>query len=132
MKDFVRSLVITHLTFVDRRLIPLETTPAAMEKVVVVGGGLGGLLLAILLEKASLEYVVLERSDVAKMPMEGGGVITITPQIQPVLKQLGLLDALQRMAKPLNCISVLEVDQGSGNQPKVVGKIIDKVFSDTM
>lgn len=95
-----------------------------MEKVVIVGGGLGGLLLALLLEKAGLDYVVLERSDVAKMPTEGGGIIPITSQIQPLLKQLELLNALQKVAKPLSQISVLEVEQGSGHQPNVVG-IID-------
>ncbi|KAF9982654.1 hypothetical protein BGZ65_002620, partial [Modicella reniformis] len=99
-----------------------------MEKVVIVGGGLGGLLLALLLERASLDYVVLERSDVAKMPLEGGGVISITSQIQPLLQQLGLLDALQRAAKPLSRITVLEVEQQPGQQPMIVGSI-DSAFS---
>ncbi|KAG0232490.1 hypothetical protein BGX31_005142 [Mortierella sp. GBA43] len=99
-----------------------------MEKVVIVGGGLGGLLLALLLERASVDYVVLERSDVAKMPIEGGGVITITSQIQPLLKQLGLLDALQHAAKPLTCVSIVAAVQGSRRLPNVVG-IIDSAFS---
>ncbi|CAO3574425.1 unnamed protein product [Mortierella alpina] len=99
-----------------------------MDKVIIVGGGLGGLLLAILLERASIEYVVLERSPVAKMPLEGGGVISMTSQIQPLLQQLGLLPLLKDMAKPVSRVTVNEVLQGSGRQPTACGAI-DSAFS---
>ncbi|KAF9356077.1 hypothetical protein BGX26_005761 [Mortierella sp. AD094] len=79
-----------------------------MDKVIIAGGGLAGLLLAILLERASIDYVVLERSPVAKMPLEGGGVIWITSQFQPLLQQLGLLDSLRNMSKPMSRITVLD------------------------
>ncbi|KAG0199750.1 hypothetical protein BGX28_007012 [Mortierella sp. GBA30] len=102
--------------------------PILMDKVIIVGGGLGGLLLAILLERASIDYVVLERSMVAKMPLEGGGVISMTSQIQPLLQQLGLLDTLRDLSKPLSRVTVLEVSQGSGKQPWISGAI-DSVFS---
>ncbi|KAF8931096.1 hypothetical protein BGZ58_007817 [Dissophora ornata] len=98
-----------------------------MEKIIIAGGGLGGLLLAILLEKASLDYMVLERSTEAKMPLEGGGVISITSQIQPLLQQLGLLDALRRFSRPVSSVTVLEIDQ-PGGQPRIVGTI-DSEFS---
>ncbi|KAF9953402.1 hypothetical protein BGZ70_000257 [Mortierella alpina] len=94
-----------------------------MDKVIIVGGGLGGLLLAILLERASIEYVVLERSPVAKMPLEGGGAISLTSQIQPLLQQLGLLPLLKDVTKPVSRVTVLEVLQGSGRQPTVCGAI---------
>lgn len=99
-----------------------------MEKVIIVGGGLGGLLLAILLERASLDYVVLERLTVAKHPLEGGGIITITSQIQPALKQLGLLDKLKEVSKPISRITVHEVEQGGGKQMAPCG-VIDSTFS---
>ncbi|KAF9198080.1 hypothetical protein BGZ49_001212 [Haplosporangium sp. Z 27] len=99
-----------------------------MEDIIIVGGGLAGLLLAVLLERASLNYIVLERSPVAKMPLEGGGIISITSQIQPLLQQLGLLDALRGMSKPVSRVTVLENEQGSGHQLKVVGTI-DSTFS---
>ncbi|KAG0358267.1 hypothetical protein BGZ54_010494, partial [Gamsiella multidivaricata] len=94
-----------------------------MEKVVIVGAGLGGVLLGILLERASIDYVILESMPVAKMPLEGGGVIFMTPQIQPLLRQLGLLDQLKQLAKPVNRITVLAIEQGRGMQPEVLGEI---------
>ncbi|KAF9180555.1 hypothetical protein BGZ51_006111 [Haplosporangium sp. Z 767] len=99
-----------------------------MDKVIIVGGGLGGLLLAILLERASLDYVVLERLTVAKHPLEGGGVIAITSQIQPVLKQLGLLDKLKEVSKPISRVAVHEVEQGTERQMALCG-VIDSTFS---
>ncbi|KAF9909091.1 hypothetical protein BX616_011298 [Lobosporangium transversale] len=82
-----------------------------MDKIIIVGAGLGGLLLAFLLEKASLDYLILERMTTSTMPLEGGGVIPITSQIQPLLQQLGLLDALKQLAKPVSHISVYEANQ---------------------
>ncbi|KAG9325461.1 hypothetical protein KVV02_004774 [Mortierella alpina] len=99
-----------------------------MDKVIIVGGGLGGLLLAILLERASIDYVVLECSPVAKMPLEGGGVISMTSQIQPLLQQLSILPLLKDLTKPVSRVTVLEVLQGSGKQPTVCG-VIDSAFS---
>lgn len=91
-----------------------------MEPVIIVGGGLGGLMLAALLEKAGLVYTVLERSTVAKMPLEGGGVIALTTQIQPLLQQLGFLSALEGLSKPVEQITVLDHSQVDGAHAKPV------------
>ncbi|GJJ68495.1 hypothetical protein EMPS_00841 [Entomortierella parvispora] len=64
-----------------------------------------------MLEKAAVPYVVLERSTMARMPLEGGGVIIVTPQIQPLLKQLGLLEEVERVSKPIRRLEVFEADQ---------------------
>ncbi|KAG0018282.1 hypothetical protein BGZ82_000487 [Podila clonocystis] len=85
-----------------------------MEPVIIVGGGLGGLILAALLEKAGLVYTVLERSETAKMPLEGGGVIVLTTQIQPLLQQLGFLSTLEDLSKPVEQITVLDHLQLNG------------------
>ncbi|KAG0078681.1 hypothetical protein BGZ93_007744 [Podila epicladia] len=79
-----------------------------MEPVIIVGGGIGGLILAALLEKAGLVYIVLERSTTAKMPLEGGGVIVLTTQIQPLLQQLGFLSTLEGLSKPVEQVTVLD------------------------
>ncbi|KAG0044637.1 hypothetical protein BGZ83_010141 [Gryganskiella cystojenkinii] len=91
-----------------------------MDQVVIVGAGLGGLLLAILLEQASVPYVLLERAPVSNMPLEGGGVITLTSQIQPLLKQLGVLEALEKVSKPVSRVEVFEAKQGKG-LPRLAG-----------
>ncbi|KAG0330673.1 hypothetical protein BG000_011597 [Podila horticola] len=97
-----------------------------MEPVIIVGGGLGGLMLAALLERAGLVYTVLERSTTAKMPLEGGGVIVLTAQIQPVLQQLGFLSALEGLSKPVEQITVLDHLQLQGAyhaKPVLLGQI---------
>jgi len=99
-----------------------------MDQVVIVGAGLGGLLLAIMLEQAAaVPYVVLERATMARMPLEGGGVIVITPQIQPLLQQLRLLEEVERVSRPVGQLEVFEADQAEP-EPWLSG-IFDCAFS---
>ncbi|KAF9433489.1 hypothetical protein BGZ76_009401 [Entomortierella beljakovae] len=98
-----------------------------MEKVIIVGGGLAGMLLAVILEKTSIDYIILERSTVAKMPIEGGGVIVITTQIQPLLDQLGLLESLKKLSRPVCYITLLETYRDDDSL-KTIGSF-DTTFS---
>lgn len=106
-------------------ILPSPFNNHFMEPVIIVGGGLGGLILAALLEKAGLVYTILERSAVAKMPLEGGGVIVLTTQIQPLLQQLGFLSALEDLSKPVEQITVLDHSQlhGAHAKPVRLGRI---------
>ncbi|KAF9992567.1 hypothetical protein BGZ80_003809 [Entomortierella chlamydospora] len=61
-------------------------------KVIIAGAGLGGLTLAILLEKASIDYEILERATVLK-PL--GSATSLASNMMPLLEQLGLLDELK-------------------------------------
>ncbi|KAF9158441.1 hypothetical protein DFQ26_007641 [Actinomortierella ambigua] len=61
-------------------------------RVIIVGAGLGGLLLALQLERSSIDYVIVERNSQALMPMEGGGVIFVQKVVQTLLEKLGLLN----------------------------------------
>ncbi|KAK3814912.1 MAG: hypothetical protein J3Q66DRAFT_343368 [Benniella sp.] len=65
-------------------------------KVLIVGGGLGGLTMAILLEKASIDYEVYERNTA---PRSLGSATSLTPNIMPAFEQLGLLDGLRQISK---------------------------------
>ncbi|KAG0249955.1 hypothetical protein BG011_008779 [Mortierella polycephala] len=60
-------------------------------KVMIVGAGIGGLMLALLLEKAGIRYDVFERS--ATLKPYGGGM-TVGPNILPVFEQLGLYEEI--------------------------------------
>ncbi|KAF9996714.1 hypothetical protein BGZ80_007184, partial [Entomortierella chlamydospora] len=64
-------------------------------KIIIAGAGLGGLTLAILLEKASIDYEILERAITLK-PL--GSAISLAPNVMPLFEQLGLLDGLKRIS----------------------------------
>ncbi|KAF9278607.1 hypothetical protein BGZ74_003041 [Mortierella antarctica] len=64
--------------------------------ILIVGGGIAGLTLATLLEKAGIDYQVFERA-AAIRPL--GSVIAIGPNILPVIEQLGLLEELVAASK---------------------------------
>ncbi|KAF8933509.1 hypothetical protein BGZ47_010842 [Haplosporangium gracile] len=84
-----------------------------MDPVIIVGAGLGGLLLALLLDQVptSIPYTILERSTERKWPLEGGGVIFLTPQIHPLLARLGILEALREISRPVAALTVYEYRQ---------------------
>ncbi|KAG0007449.1 hypothetical protein BGZ80_004643, partial [Entomortierella chlamydospora] len=68
-------------------------------KIIIAGAGLGGLTLAILLEKASIDYEILERATTLK-PF--GSAIALAPNLMPLLEQLGLYDGLKDIS--LECM----------------------------
>ncbi|KAG0033898.1 hypothetical protein BGZ81_006919 [Podila clonocystis] len=65
--------------------------------VLIAGAGLGGLMAALLLEKANINYFVFERAPKVK-PL--GSVISLSPNILPCFQQLGLLEEMEKIALP--------------------------------
>ncbi|KAG0223228.1 hypothetical protein BGX31_008634 [Mortierella sp. GBA43] len=79
-------------------------------KVMIVGGGLGGLTLAILLERASIDYEVYERTTTSKAV---GSATSLTPNVFPLFEQLGILDELEKISKKVRgCAVYKETDSG--------------------
>ncbi|ORZ04202.1 hypothetical protein BCR41DRAFT_426043 [Lobosporangium transversale] len=78
-------------------------------KVLIVGAGLGGLLLAILLERAGVPYEVLERAAAIK-PL--GAAISLGSNILHVFNQLGLLDEFLAFSKPSVRIFMCNQERG--------------------
>ncbi|KAF9114617.1 hypothetical protein BGX27_010282 [Mortierella sp. AM989] len=64
-------------------------------KVIIVGGGLGGLTMAILLEKAGFDYVVLERTRKFR-PL--GSATGLGSNIMPLFEQLGILEDVKKIS----------------------------------
>ncbi|KAG0366223.1 hypothetical protein BC939DRAFT_437188 [Gamsiella multidivaricata] len=79
-------------------------------KVLIIGAGLGGLTMAILLEKASIDYEIFERS---AAPRALGSATSLTPNVLPLLEQLGLLEGLRQISKKvLGCGIYQEAPEG--------------------
>ncbi|KAF9379169.1 hypothetical protein BGX21_002719 [Mortierella sp. AD011] len=84
----------------DLKNSPIHYTPnPSNPKILIAGAGLGGLTLAILLEKASIDYEILERATALK-PL--GSATSLAPNVMPLLEQLGLLDGLKQIS--LECM----------------------------
>lgn len=67
-------------------------------KVIIAGGSLVGLTTALALEKAGIDYVVLERREIAP---HMGASISIHPHTQRVMEQLGVWPEVRAGIVPL-------------------------------
>ncbi|KAF9950932.1 hypothetical protein BGZ72_007486 [Mortierella alpina] len=74
--------------------------------VVIVGAGIGGLMLATLLEKAGTSYQVLEKSEELK-PL--GCAVTLS-SVGHLFEQLGLRDDLNEISKPFGALHLCKDD----------------------
>lgn len=77
---------------------PTSSTPSRSFRAVIVGGSIVGLSMALALERADIDYVVLERGDVAP---DLGASISIHPHTQRVMEQLGVWPAIAAGVVPL-------------------------------
>jgi len=64
--------------------------------VTIVGGGIGGLALANMFERANIEYRILEKSTSAKAL---GSSLGLDASSLPVMEQLGLLEDFKAASK---------------------------------
>ncbi|RAK97742.1 FAD-dependent oxidoreductase [Aspergillus ibericus CBS 121593] len=90
-------------------------------RVLIVGGSVAGLTLAHCLERANIEYLVLEKgNDIAP---QVGASIGIMPNGGRILEQLGLFDDIERVIEPLYQANIIYPDGYSFSNvyPKVVG-----------
>ncbi|KAF9432254.1 hypothetical protein BGZ76_011066 [Entomortierella beljakovae] len=63
--------------------------------VLIAGGGIGGLFLAILLERIDIPYHIIERATELRAL---GAAMSLTASVFPVFEQLGLLDELMKIS----------------------------------
>ncbi|KAG0337805.1 hypothetical protein BG000_004954 [Podila horticola] len=74
----------------------MSSTQTYKPKVLIVGAGIGGISLAILLEKVGIPYQVFERTSEMKFL---GSAIALTAYSMPFLKQIGVYDDFLKIAK---------------------------------
>jgi len=70
----------------------------ALVRVMIAGAGLGGLMLAVLLERAGVKYKVYEQNE-RYVPI--GSAIALGPQLLPMFEQIGLLPEIYLKSKPV-------------------------------
>lgn len=81
-----------------------DTAPA---KVLIVGADVATVTLALLLEQAGVDYLLLESND--SVPVVAGG-ITLHPTVLPLLEQLSLRDDLLFFSQPMEEAHILDAD----------------------
>ncbi|KAG0249225.1 hypothetical protein BGZ95_007626, partial [Linnemannia exigua] len=81
---------------------PREKSPC---KVLIVGAGVGGLMLALCLERAGIDYVLLERTHQLPVPKV---TIQLAANTLRAIEQLGLLDEVMQIAKPVSMLTLMK------------------------
>ncbi|TLS25859.1 hypothetical protein PpBr36_07250 [Pyricularia pennisetigena] len=69
-------------------------------RVIIVGGGPGGLLMAHMLSRAGIDWTLLERREDGGL-VQPGTALALWPQAARVLDQLGLLEEAEKLYIPL-------------------------------
>ncbi|KAG0046330.1 hypothetical protein BGZ83_008509 [Gryganskiella cystojenkinii] len=79
-------------------------------KVLIVGAGVGGLMMALCLERAGIDYVVLER--LAQLPPPKS-TIQLSAKTLRAIEQLGLLEEVLKIAKPVSTLRLKKQDMST-------------------
>ncbi|KAF9397251.1 hypothetical protein BGZ94_006366, partial [Podila epigama] len=74
-------------------------------KVIIAGGGISGLAMGVMLERAGIDYIILEAQDEIR-PL--GAVVYLGPPLMRVMEQLGLLDDLIRNSNFMTGVTLLD------------------------
>ncbi|KAF9930563.1 hypothetical protein FBU30_000352 [Linnemannia zychae] len=77
-------------------------SPQSDFTVIIAGAGLAGLTLAVLLERAKINYQLFERATAVR-PL--GTALSIGPSVLPMIEQLGLMDQFKALAKENDIVS---------------------------
>ncbi|KAF9898039.1 hypothetical protein BX616_004572, partial [Lobosporangium transversale] len=84
-----------------------EITPVKEPKILIAGAGIGGLTVAILLEKAGIEYQLFERDE---QVCTQGSATGLGFNVMPLLEQLGLLEELKSISKIIDGTTIFKED----------------------
>jgi len=82
----------------ERAWIVRLPTPRIAMRIIIIGGGIGGLTASLALRRVGCAVTVFEQSPVLR---EAGAGITLWPNATRVLHELGLTDAVRAAAAPI-------------------------------
>ncbi|KAG0001856.1 hypothetical protein BGZ79_004025 [Entomortierella chlamydospora] len=82
-------------------------TDQRVPEVLIIGAGVGGLMLAILLEQIGIPYHIFERAQEVK-PL--GSAMGFMGNIFPALEQIGIYEELKQVAKPYFGVDFYDAD----------------------
>ncbi|KAF9879491.1 hypothetical protein CkaCkLH20_03034 [Colletotrichum karsti] len=85
-------------------------TQNTKSQVIIVGGGITGLVLALMLQHSGVDYVLLEAYD--SVTPNVGASIGLFPNGLRILDQLGLFEDILEKAQPVNCMIVRDHTTG--------------------
>ncbi|KAG0197696.1 hypothetical protein BGX28_008796 [Mortierella sp. GBA30] len=80
-------------------------------RVLIAGGGIGGLMLGLMLERAGIEYQILERSPEHR-PL--GSAISMNGTVLRLFEQLGLLEEIYKISKFAGRLNFVKEDKEIG------------------
>ncbi|KAF9127869.1 hypothetical protein BGW39_005505 [Mortierella sp. 14UC] len=80
-----------------------NTGPTAHSRVIIVGAGIAGMMLAILLQKANIPYDIYERAVEVKAL---GSALYFNATTARIFKQVGIYEELYSLGKDTTCIQI--------------------------
>lgn len=89
---------------------PLPLPSQRQFSILIAGAGIGGLIMGLMLERAEIPFLILERDSMIR-PM--GGAISLCPNVMRAMDQLGLMDVLMKESVPIRQIRYYDNMEGA-------------------
>lgn len=103
--------------------------PKQHSQVVIVGGGIAGITLALMCEKLGINYILLEARD--SLNSDRGAGIGLQPNGLRILDQLGLVDEIEEATTPITKCFSYDGDYNLKSISHALGRFRER-FADTL
>jgi FAD dependent monooxygenase len=104
--------------------------PKQHSQVVIVGGGIAGITLALMCEKLGINYILLEARDSLKS--DRGAGIGLQPNGLRILDQLGLVDEIEEATIPLTKCFSYDGDCNLTSISYALGRFRERLVKDAL
>lgn len=104
--------------------------PKQHSQVVIVGGGIAGITLALMCEKLSINYILLEGRDSLKS--DRGAGIGLQPNGLRILDQLGIVDEIEEATIPITKCFSYDGDCNLMSISHALGRFRERLVKDAL